>query len=278
MKPEGRSDRASDARAAVASNRFWYHTIELAPGVETPGWFDLRPVVERMPWPDVRGRRCLDIGTFDGFLAFELDRRGASEVLATDITDHTGWDWPPRLRAGGVEYLRSIAGEERGAGFQIARRFLGSSAELREISVYDLSPETVGEFDVVLCGSLLLHLRDPLRALAAIRSVCRGFFLSTNQIDLGRSVRQPRQPLFRLDGLSGLCQWWLPNVAGHRQLVRAGGFDLVRESKPYSIPFGVGHTPRGRPTPRGAAARVLRRATTGGDGVPHHALLAAPAV
>ena len=73
-------------------------------------------------------------------------------------------------------------------GFEIARELLGSSATLEQVSVYDLSPETVGEFDVVVCGSLLLHLRDPLRALNAIRSVCREQFLSTNQIELGLSV------------------------------------------------------------------------------------------
>ena len=64
-------------REEVAAYPLWYHTMELGPGIVTRGWFDLRPIVERMPWPDVRGKRCLDIGTYDGFLAFELERRGA---------------------------------------------------------------------------------------------------------------------------------------------------------------------------------------------------------
>ena len=55
----------------------WYHTLELPGGIVTPGWFDLRGVVDRLPWPDVRGKRCLDVGTYDGFYAFELERRGA---------------------------------------------------------------------------------------------------------------------------------------------------------------------------------------------------------
>ena len=73
---------------AVDAVPLWYHTLELAPGVVTPGWFDLRPIVSLLPWPDVRGKRCLDVGTYDGFLAFELERRGAAEVVATDISDH----------------------------------------------------------------------------------------------------------------------------------------------------------------------------------------------
>lgn len=68
----------------------------------TPGWFDLRPIVDRMPWPDVRGKRCLDVGTWDGFLAFELERRGAAEVVATDIESHEDWDWPPALKQRGA--------------------------------------------------------------------------------------------------------------------------------------------------------------------------------
>jgi hypothetical protein len=51
------------AREAVARNPLWYHTIDVAAGVHTPGVFDLRSVVDRLPWPDVSGKRCLDVGT-----------------------------------------------------------------------------------------------------------------------------------------------------------------------------------------------------------------------
>src|ERR687887_372295 len=111
---------SADLAGAVAATRLWYHTIELAPGVVTPGWFDLRPIVKRMPWPDVAGRRCLDVGTYDGFLAFELERRGAAEVVAVDIDDHSSWDWPARARALGPERLAELAGPEKGEGFRVA--------------------------------------------------------------------------------------------------------------------------------------------------------------
>src|SRR5688500_6101672 len=50
-------DHAEHARTVVAAQPFWYHTIEVHPGVVTPGWFDLRLIVDRLPWPDVRGKR-----------------------------------------------------------------------------------------------------------------------------------------------------------------------------------------------------------------------------
>ena len=263
-------EHAQDARAAVASQPFWYHTIEVRPGVRTPGWFDLRPIVDRLPWPDVRGKRCLDVGTFDGFLAFELERRGAAEVVATDVPEPEDWDWAPHAREAGVRYQREIYGERTGLGFEIARDLLGSTVRRETIGAYDLSPENVGTFDVVVCGSLLLHLRDPLRALEAIRSVCGGVFMSSEQVRLAACIALPRKPVFVFEGVGDLAQWFVPNVAAHRDMLRAAGFRIERESGLYSIPFGVSH-PRGR-----RSSAIVRRVLTGGNGVPHHAVLATP--
>ena len=254
--------------------KLWYNTLDLGGGVVTPGWMDLRPVVERMPWPDVRGKRCLDVGTYDGFLAFELERRGASEVVATDISDHAQWDWPRAMRERGAEYLAMVAGE-KGRGFAEAHAALGSSVVKREISVYDLSPEAVGSFDIVVCGSLMLHLKNPVAALEAIRSVCNGVFLSAEQIDPLLSLVSPRRPAtwFRA-GFE--TQWQIPNVAALRAMVECAGFRIERTSKPYSVPFGAGYPGGGVRSVRAAAHKVLTRVVTRSDGVPHAAVLAVP--
>jgi tRNA (mo5U34)-methyltransferase len=273
--PAGTAIGAAAVREAAASVPLWYHTLELPGGVVTPGWFDLRPVAGRMPWPDVRGKRCLDVGTYDGFLAFELERRGATEVLATDIADHEQWDWPPRLRARGPAALAAIAGPAKGQGFAVAAQALGSRVRREQISVYDLSPERIGTFDVVVCGSLLLHLRDPLRALAAIHSVCAGAFLSAEVIELDLTLLHRRRPVFELDGTSELCTWWRPTAAGHRRMLEASGFDIEGPRVRYAIPLGEGHWQHGhRPTGFDALRRRLLRV---GPGIPHQALLAHPA-
>ena len=192
--------------------------------------------------------------------------------MATDLSDETKWDWPVELREVGPEWRTEFAGREKGRGFRIAREALGSSVERVELSVYELSPERLGSFDVVVCGSLLLHLRDPLRALEAVRAVCAGWFLSAEQVDPALSLLHRRRPLARIGpGLE--VQWWVPNVAGHRQMVGASGFAVARAPRPYSIPFGAGHPPPAR----GLRARrelALCRLLTGGEGVPHSALLA----
>ena len=249
----------TDAQALVDAQPHWYHTMELAPGVVTPGWFDLRGILDRLPWPDVAGRRCLDVGTYDGQLAFELERRGAKEVVAVDLSDHTEWDWPVRLRERGPEALAAIAGPEKGRGFEIARDVLGSQVERVACSVYDLSPDRVGSFDIVVCGSLLLHLQDPIGALMAIRSVCGERFLSAETI-----VEGSGPPSAVLDGVSDLCQWWTPNRAGHRRMVEAAGFEILEQTEPYDVGFGPAHPP----TPRRLGKRGL--------GVLHAAVLARP--
>jgi tRNA (mo5U34)-methyltransferase len=259
-----------DLERAVASTALWYHTIDLAPGVTTPGRFDLRPVTAKLPWPDLTGKRCLDIGTYDGFFAFEMERRGASEVVATDIASHEDWDWPPSQAAAGPGRLAESAGA-KGGGFAVAADALGSSVTKREINVYDLSPDSVGTFDFVFCGSLLLHLRDPFRALAAIRSVCRDLFLSNEQIDPVLTVLRPRTPLARINGIR-VAQWQVPNLAGFRQMIRAAGFEVVAKTRPFSVPFGPAH-PRARKRPS-ITSLAVRTIVAGGDGVPHAAVLA----
>lgn len=260
---------------AVAENPLWYHTVDLGPAGTTPGWFDLRPIVDRLPWPDVRGKRCLDVGTYDGFLAFELERRGASEVVATDVASHEDWDWLPRQRALGPAALAEMAGE-KGRGFEIARAALGSSVRRELVSIYDLDPTRLGTFDVVVCGSLLLHLRDPFRALDALRSVCTGEFLSIEQIEVGLSVLARRSPTFRLVGAHG--QWLVPNAAGHEAMLRTAGFDVVESTRSFAIPLGPAHPDRARRLGRRWAREVVEERLVGGRGIPSRAVRCRPAI
>jgi tRNA (mo5U34)-methyltransferase len=130
----------------------------------------------------------------------------------------------------------------------------------------------VGKFDVVVCGSLILHLRDPLRALAAIRSVCDGVLLSAEEIRIDLPMAGSRRPLLELDGVSELVQWFVPNAAGHVRMLESSGFEIERAVRRYAIPFGVAHPAYSRGSAIGD--RVVRRLQGLGRGIPHHAALA----
>lgn len=272
MQAQARTD--AEARELVDSVALWYHVLELRPGLETPGWFDLRPIVDVMPWPDVRGKRCLDVGPYDGFLSFELERRGAAEVVAADIGDAADWDWPLRSRRSGPIAISGGGDTRTGRGFEIARELLGSSVERKVISVYDLSPDTVGTFDVVVCGSLLLHLKNPIGALESIRSVCTEAFLSAEQIDPLLTLLR-RTPAARQRG-GERGQWWIPNPRGHAEMVASAGFDIERTSRPYAIPIAPSHAHSGAGTLFQRMARWPSHLLTRGPGMPHAAVLARP--
>src|SRR4051812_30739846 len=219
------------------AEREWYHTLELAPGIETPGFFDHRSLLTRLPIPSsLTGQRCLDIGTFDGFWAFELERRGAAEVVACDILDPMAWDWPAGAHPMAVEALERR--KDAGRGFEIAAEALGSRVEKIEASVYELDPAVHGEFDFVFMGSLLLHLRDPIRALEHVRSVSRGLFLTIDAIDLLLTLLHPLRPIYFLEG-TARPWWWKPNLRGYRQMVRSAGFDVVEGPTMFLIPPGA---------------------------------------
>jgi tRNA (mo5U34)-methyltransferase len=233
-----------ELRAQVAGQQ-WYHTLELAPGVVTPGWFDTRQVAARLPLPDaLEGMRCLDIGTFDGFWAFEMERRGASQVIAADVLDANEWDWPA---GSDPQVIAEMAQRKRGGeGFRLAREALGSRVELVERSVYDLDPDELGQFDFAYLGSLLLHLRDPVGALERVRTVVRGRLLVVDVHDPLLSVLFRGRPLATLDG-RGRPWWWQSNAACLVRMVEAAGFELVERPARLRMPRGAGQPLRRPP-------------------------------
>ena len=123
-------------------SRFRYHTIELPDGSILPGL----QTVEHLRWrldmfelpEDLRGKRVLDVGAWDGWFSFECERRGA-EVVAVDC----------------------IALDT----FIEAKELLGSKVEYLTLDVNELSSKLLGTFDIVLFFGVLYHLRHPLLGL-----------------------------------------------------------------------------------------------------------------
>jgi tRNA (mo5U34)-methyltransferase len=224
----------TETLAAAVADYPWYHTLELGDGVVTQGMFDHRPVLKHYPLPDdLSGLRCADIGTMDGYWALEMERRGASEVVAVDAPGPLSLDWPASLRHTAEKALDETK-EER---FALAHRALGSNVRRVACTVYDIDPEQLGSFDIVFCGDLLVHLRDPVGALERIHAVTSGSAIVTNPIE--RFGVRDKLPLARLDGIDEFG-WWHSNLAGLVRMVRAGGFATVEPSRPFKLPFATG--------------------------------------
>jgi len=208
----------------IASVPSWYHRIELAPGVITPGCDDSPgkcAILDRLGFPaDCTGLRVLDVGTADGFFAFEAERRGA-DVTALDIR-------PPEQN-----------------GFAIAARALGSRVAYQQRCVYDVRPERDGRFDVVLFLGVLYHLRHPLLALDRMRQVVTDggrMLIDTHSIERGLCVNGLRvDPATASVTARPLSLWqtfidhespWVgfsPNVAGLREVLYKTQWAMVED-------------------------------------------------
>jgi len=224
--------------AAEVERYAWYHTLDLGNGVLTDGMFDHRGVVDRYMIPDdLSGLRCLDVGTMDGFWAFEMERRGARQVVATDVNGPDDLDWPPVHRAR-TNPLIDVTKESR---FQLALDALGSRVERVVRSVYELGHE-LGQFDLVFCGDLLIHLKDPITALERMLGVCCGSTIICNPIVRFRFGR--RRALAEFDGLDEF-QWWALSEAAIERMMRAVGYRSVERGESFELPAKSGGSWKG---------------------------------
>jgi tRNA (mo5U34)-methyltransferase len=218
----------------------WYQTIELGRGLVSRGAYDHRSVVDCYGLPkSLHGKTCLDVGTANGFFAFEMERRGAARVVAIDILRYGDLDLLPQIKAKRQSLLDSAAGHDY---FEIAHALRRSSVEFKPCNVYDLSPESVGVFDLVFCGSLLLHLQNPFKALINIRSVTRGMAIIETAVDTELDERFPDKPWLSFGcreseaELGEACVYWRFSSRALEEMLAYAGFAETKRQKSFSLP------------------------------------------
>ena len=238
-----------DAEAAAIWERIagigWYHTIDLGHGVATPGFIDNRPTVHLFGIPqDLTGKRCLDIGTYDGFWAFEMERRGASEVIGIDVDSPADHDLPLPLKKRAIEEqrrgdvdLRDAWTEEMsaarlqwpGEGFRVAAGILGSRARRRALDVYDLAPESFGMFDLVLISQLLLRMRDPQTVIENMLRVTAPGGCAIVAEPYDPELEALKKPASEFIGTTRMGIWWAHSIKSMRLMMQTAGFERVEE-------------------------------------------------
>lgn len=214
-----------DLAARVGEFPFWYHKIALPGGLETPGWAPLAPEAYNIP-EDMTGQRVLDVGAWDGYWTFEALKRGASEVVAIDDFS---------------DFLGMLDNKDRFAWdtFDVCRDALGYSKEQCqrvEMSVYEVSPDALGEFDTVFFFGTLYHLRYPLLALDLLSSVCKNeIYIETAVCDdyspyrggfgSGYPGAQPVMEFYpNTEYGNNSTNWWAPSVSCLGLMTMAAGW------------------------------------------------------
>jgi 2-polyprenyl-3-methyl-5-hydroxy-6-metoxy-1,4-benzoquinol methylase len=211
----------------------WYHTLRLDRALTTQGLFSLDEFVPFYLLPEsLEGLDCLDVGTGNGYWAFSMEQRKARSVAATDIADYFETDFsaidgrPPLCPAPSPEGAY-------GEPFRLAATLLGSRVRYVLSSAYDLSREGVGSFDLVFCGSVLMHLHSPMLALRRIASVCRNALLLTTQTDL----ELDGGPLLRYRGHEIPYVHFVPSPTCLVRMVEACGYEKVLRGPTFHLRF-----------------------------------------
>ncbi len=196
-------------------NRFdqtgWWHSFELPDGtlIEGVNSLDgLRNRISQFPIPDdLTGKRVLDIGAWDGWFTFEMERRGA-DVMAVDCWDN------PRFRS--------------------MRKVFGSKADYRILDMYGLTPDRIGYFDIVLFMGVLYHLKHPLLALERVCALTKdlaavdSFVLREQDLPGVNSQQVPIMAFYENDEFGGNTDNWVaPSVACLLAFCRTAGFARV---------------------------------------------------
>jgi tRNA (mo5U34)-methyltransferase len=233
-------------RTQVGKFPHWHHSIDLGDGFVTPGGKSLATcnseanvIFNRV---DLTSRSVIDVGAWNGFFSFEAKRRGAARVLATD-----SYCWThPHFR-----------GRET---FDLARSALGIQVDAREIDVAQLSPETVGEFDIVLFLGVFYHRYDAIEALEKVARLAKHVLIVETQLDL-RHIKRPAMAFYPGSELGGDdTNWWGPNEQCMRALLLGHGFAEVEVSAHPVFRYGraIFHAWRSTETRRSPLSRAAR--------------------
>ena len=110
-------------------------------------------------FPSVAGRSAVDLACHQGYFATELARRGCDPVFAIDARAEHVADADLIARTLGLPQVRAI-----------------------QRDVHEVSGAGLGQHDIVLCFGLIYHLEDPVGALRAARSLCKGACLVETQV------------------------------------------------------------------------------------------------
>jgi tRNA (mo5U34)-methyltransferase len=221
LSPESKEEQAKRIPAPppnldtekLFSGLSWHQRWQVFQGVYTPGHNSIEEMCDALQVPgDLTGKRVLDIGAWNGCLALECERRGASEVVALE---------PANPEHAGFDRLSSIL------GFRRSRWLAGT--------IYDLDPSKLGHFDVVFCCGVLYHLRYPLLGLDNIRRVCTGvLYLETLLSDHSLEQRYagtasaPLWEFYRFNEVhNDYSNWFGPTLTAVVQGLKSAGFAVA---------------------------------------------------
>lgn len=194
------------------------------------GQWDLRGRIDDyLAGVPLAGRRVLDVGAASGFLSFEMEKKGA-EVVSFDADDASRIHMLPFHKSlyttNRTEWARQTNDflDRLKNSYWLAHRLYGSRNRVIYGDVYDL-PGDLGMFDVAVVGQILVHLRDPITALASIARRCSDTrVIVEGMVDSDETTAK----FFARADTGPEWIWWQYSTALYHELMQMIGFEVLR--------------------------------------------------
>lgn len=219
---------------------YFYHSFDLPGFGHVEGDWDLRGrETACLGGYDFKGKTVFDCGIASGFLAFEMERRGAT-VIGLDLDEDAERtmglvplsDYPGRFGQSmdSMIHHRRQAQKALRNSFLLARRVHKSSVRLMVGNI--MTSAVPEEADVALFGNILLHLRDPLAALHNIAPKVRDAIIVCEiLVEPVLTLEAPPALLLASFGpqASPVTWWWISPSWLYRVLGSIGFTDIRAE-------------------------------------------------
>lgn len=195
-----------------------------------------RVPVKRNKWAryqlpdDMTGKSFLDVGCWEGINCAEAMERGARKVVGVDLCTSR------KLRRNVEKF-----------GFEFVQMDVLSEKWLE-----------LDDFDVVLCSGVLYHVENVISLLFRLRKVTRELLVLETATE--ETADDSPVLVFKPDAeANNPSNWWFPNRACLKEMVRTCGFAEPREV--FVKERGQGHRVcvHARPVERDSYERVLPR-------------------
>jgi len=210
----------------------WYHSMRFPSGVASKGepyekiWDNIRKIRKELCYSDAY---VLDLATFDGMWAFEAEKLGASEVIATDCN----WEPPKRFYYAGHQFKSNVTYLNNVSALDLVRS-LAVYLKGRDVHWCKAADGRLRapKFDIVQHLGLFYHLRDPLLSLSQVRSVIvtggrlileTGFYDSPDSVMLFNGTNPYR--IYR-----DPTTWWAPSLSCLDEVLTASLFRMDQVS------------------------------------------------
>ncbi|MDQ3929825.1 MAG: DUF1698 domain-containing protein [Chloroflexota bacterium] len=206
-----------DLLEKINSFEYWHYPFDLGEGiVVNPDHAREKLDLRNFIWPAVldlcggslEGMRVLDVACNAGFWSLEAHRSGATRVLGIDAR-------PMHIEQ--AQLVRDALGIDPG------------QLEYRQMDIYDLSRDRVGEFDLCLLLRIMQHLSHPLLALEKVREVCRAYLvvdIKLVRIDWPVLYLLNEDPAGLLQGVEGVAL--RPSRSAVESMLACSGFTDVK--------------------------------------------------